>query len=192
MKKKQNSDFFLLVFLNFCILSLIKCKRKQLKTFNKNSAVSKEKGNNVWFYVVDTSLLRRLTSGHSKCPTKFYHLETSTWKLRHHLMYRRIMHHHHLVTRDKTETICKIYQQQKKDSIRDDWIELLKADFKSIKQELNEEEISSISKILCKKRIRQLINNSEFEYFSDLKNGHTKIVDKLYNKFQIQPYLTIK
>ena len=81
------------------------------------------------------------------------------------------MHHHHLVTRDKTETICKIYQQQKKDSKKDDWIELLKADFKSIKQELNEEEISSISKIEYKKRIRQLMNNSVFEYFSDLKNG---------------------
>ena len=107
----------------------------------------------------------RLTSGHSECPTKFYHLETSTWKLRHHPMYRRIMYHHHLVTRDKTETICKMYQQQKKDSIKDDWNDLLKADFRSIKQELNEEEISSLSKIECKKIIRQWMNNSVFEYF---------------------------
>ena len=142
--------------------------------------------------VVDTSLLRKLTGGHSKCPTEFYHLETSTWKLRHHLMYRRIMYHHHLVTRDKTETIYKIYQKQKNDSLKGDWIELLKADFKFIKQELNEEEISSISKIEYKKKIKQLMNNSVFEYFLELKNGHTKIVDITYNKFQIQPYLTTK
>ena len=44
----------------------------------------------------------------------------------------------------------------------------------------------------CKNVRRQLMNNYVFEYFSDLKNGQTKIVDKPYNKFQIQPYLTTK
>ena len=37
--------------------------------------------------VVDTSLLGQLTGGHSKCGTEFHHLETATWKLRHHLTY---------------------------------------------------------------------------------------------------------
>ena len=102
------------------------------------------------------------------------------------------MYHHHLVTRDKTETIYKIYQKQKEDSLKGDWIELLKGDFKFIKQELNEEGISSISKIEYKKRIKLLMNNSVFEYFLELKNGHTKIADITYSKFQIQPYLTTK
>ena len=39
--------------------------------------------------VMDTSLLVKLTGGHSKCPTEFHHLETSTWKLGHHLSYQR-------------------------------------------------------------------------------------------------------
>ena len=49
--------------------------------------------------VVDTALLRRLTGGHAKCASKFYHLEAGTRMLRHHLIYRRLMYHPHLVTR---------------------------------------------------------------------------------------------
>ena len=37
--------------------------------------------------VVVSALLKRLTGSHSKCPSKFHHLETGTWKLRHHLIY---------------------------------------------------------------------------------------------------------
>ena len=37
--------------------------------------------------VVDSALLKRLTGSHSKCPSEFHHLETGTWKLRHHLIY---------------------------------------------------------------------------------------------------------
>ena len=36
------------------------------------------------------------------------------------------------------------------------------------------------------------MNKSVFEYFLELKNGHTKIADITYSKFQIQPYLTTK
>ena len=55
--------------------------------------------------VVDSSLLRRLTGGHVKCPTEFLHLETKTWKLRHHLTYLRLVYHHHILTREDGETI---------------------------------------------------------------------------------------
>ena len=48
-----------------------------------------------WF---QTQLVK-LTAGHSKCPTEFHHLETSTWKLRHHLSYQRLLFHYHILTR---------------------------------------------------------------------------------------------
>jgi hypothetical protein len=71
--------------------------------------------------VVDSSLLRRLTGGHVKCATEFLHLETGTWKLRHHLTYLRLMYHHHILTREDTETIKKIYITQKNNIIKGDW-----------------------------------------------------------------------
>ena len=74
---------------------------------------------------VDTSLLSKLTGGHSKCALEFNHLETGTLKLRHILTYRRLMFHHSILTRDQDETIHKIYTKQKEDSHRGDWYLLL-------------------------------------------------------------------
>ena len=36
------------------------------------------------------------------------------------------------------------------------------------------------------------MSKSVFEYFLELNNGHSKLIDITYNKFQIQPYLTTK
>ena len=57
---------------------------------------------------------------------------------------------------------------------------------------MNEDEISATSKSVYKKKIKDLINKSAFEYFMDLKKGHSKLADVTYNKFQIQPYLRAK
>ena len=46
--------------------------------------------------VVDTALLKKLTGGHSKCPSEFVNMETGTWNLRHHLTYLKLMNHHHM------------------------------------------------------------------------------------------------
>ena len=108
--------------------------------------------------VVDSSLLRRLTGGHVKCATEFLHLETGTWKLRHHLTYLRLMYHHHILTRDNTETIKKIYIKQKNNFIKGDWFQLLVKDFEFITIEMNEKEISGMSKDTYKKVVKDLIN----------------------------------
>ena len=78
---------------------------------------------------VDSALLKSLAKGHSKTPLIFHHLETGTLKLRHILMKNRLMYHHHIITREDTETIKKIYNKQKEDPIKGDWVELVKKDF---------------------------------------------------------------
>ena len=55
--------------------------------------------------VVDTALLHKLTGGHVKSATEFYHLETATWKLRHHISCLRIMYHQEILKREACETI---------------------------------------------------------------------------------------
>jgi hypothetical protein len=79
--------------------------------------------------VVDTCLLRKLTGGHAKCTTEFYHLETATWKLRHHISYRRIMFHQDILKREAHETLSKIYNKQKEATLKGDWFDLLKGGF---------------------------------------------------------------
>ena len=76
--------------------------------------------------VVDNSLLVRLTGGHSKCASEYNYLETGSFKLRHHLTYLRLLYHHHILTRDKNETISKIYYKQKEENTKCDWFQSLK------------------------------------------------------------------
>ena len=139
--------------------------------------------------VVDSSLLRRLTGGHVKCPVEFIHPETKTWKLRHHLTYLRLIYNHHILNREKGETIHKIYLKQKEEAIKGDWIQLLQKDFEFICVEQNDEEIVKYSKSDYKDKIKELINKAAFKMFLNLKNTHTKLDDVSYSKFERQPYL---
>ena len=141
---------------------------------------------------MDTSLLRRLTGGHAKCASEFYHLESGTWKLRHHLTYRRLMYHHHLITREPDETIQKIYNKQKEECIKGDWYELLKKDFLFIEEDINEEYIESFSKSEYKKHVKLLLNKAVFKYYLALKEGHSKLNEVNYPELKMQPYLSTK
>ena len=90
--------------------------------------------------VVVTSLLKNITGGHSNCATEFIHMETGTWKLRHHLTYRRLSYHHHILTRKDLETIKKLYMKQKeKNDFNGECFKLLEKDFKLLELEVNEE-----------------------------------------------------
>ena len=140
--------------------------------------------------VVDSSLLRRLTGGHVKCATESLHLETGTWKLRHHLTYLRLMYHHHILTREDNETIKKIYIKQTNNNIKGDWFQLLVKDFEFIKTEMNEKEISDMSKDMYKKVVKDLINKAVFEFLMNQKQTHKKIDEVEYSRLETQPYLT--
>ena len=140
--------------------------------------------------VVDSALLKRLTGSHSKCPSEFHHLETGTWKLRHHLTYLRLMYHHQILTREDSETVKKIYLKQKEEYVKGDWYQLLKGDFQFIGQDINENEICSTPKSEYKIKIKSLINKAAFKYFQSVKETHSKLNDITYKKFQLQPYLS--
>ena len=139
---------------------------------------------------MDSALLKRLTGSHSKSPSEFQHLETGTWKIRHHLTYQRLLYHHHILTRGDEETIKKIYFKQKEDSVRGDWYKLLEADFKFLEIELNEDEICHTPKNIYKVKIKDLISKAAFKHFLTIKETHSKLNDLSYSELKVQPYLT--
>ena len=140
--------------------------------------------------VVDNALLVRLTGGHSKCASEYNHLETRTVKLRHHLTYLRLLYHHHILTRDKNETISKIYYKQKEENCKGDWFQSLKKDFEFIKRDMDESKIADTPKSLYKKEIWSLVRKSAFEYLMKLKSTHTKLDKVTYTQLKLQAYLT--
>ena len=138
---------------------------------------------------VDSSLLKALVQGHSKTAVVFHHLETGTLKLRHILMKNRLLYHHHIVTRDESETIKKIYNKQKINPLKGDWFDLIRKDFEFIGIELKEDEIQAATKVEYKKKIKELIYKSAFKEYMKEKANKSKLNDLKYQSFKVQPYL---
>ena len=88
---------------------------------------------------VDMSGLRALVKGHSKCSTAFIILEFGVLQLRHRIMFRRMMFHQHLLTRNNQELIKKVYLKQKEASIKGDWFRSLQNDFTFIGDEMDDQ-----------------------------------------------------
>ena len=140
---------------------------------------------------VDTGLLKQLVDGHSKCSKVFYYLEFGVINLRHIIMSRRLMFHHHILTREDNETIKKVYGKQKESHIKGDWFRMLISDFEFIEEEINEDFIISIPKEDYRKFINNKIKAGVFKYYMQLKEKSKKKLNNLtYEELTIQPYLT--
>ena len=86
---------------------------------------------------VDMARLRAIIgSGHSRCPKPFYYLEYGLIMFRHSIMIRRINYHYHIVTREDTEIIKKVYMKQKESPLKGDWIHSIIKDYQFIGEEL--------------------------------------------------------
>ena len=56
------------------------------------------------------------------------------------------MYHFHIITRDDSETIKKVYLKQKEASVKGDWIHLLAQDFEFIQEEQKGDEVVKLGK----------------------------------------------
>ena len=139
---------------------------------------------------VDMALLLSLAEGHSKTSRAFVLLEFGVQKVRHIIMIRRLMYHHHLVTRPNDELIKKVYLKQKEDSLKGDWFRSLKEDFIFIGEEMNDDLIRSIPKDQYRKLIKQKVQKAAFGDYLELKGKSKKKMKALdYRTFGIQPYI---
>ena len=103
---------------------------------------------------------------------------------------KRIMYHHHILSRNSNETIMKICMKQNEDTLGGDWYSLLIEDFKFIGIEINEEEIQKTSKVEYKKKIKKLVHIAAFKEMNKIKLGMKKVKDVEYQSLEVQRYLT--
>ena len=145
--------------------------------------------------MVDRAALRALIGGHkggghSKCSKAFYYLEYGTLMIKHTLMIRRLMYHHHILGRDDCEIIKKVYLKQKEKSCKGDWIHLLREDFAFIEEDICDEIIKNTPKDIYKLWVRKKVERAAFSNYLNLKeDSKKKLKDLHYEKLQIQPYL---
>ena len=98
------------------------------------------------------------------------------------------MYLHHLLTREKTELISKIYFSQIRKPVKGDWAVTVAKDCKDLN--IDVESISTIKKERFKIILKEKITDFAFNYLQEKKSGHSKVKDIMYEKLSIQPYLT--
>ena len=145
--------------------------------------------------IVDRAALRALIGGqkgggHSKCPKAFYYLEFGALMVKHIVMIRRLMYHHHILSREDSEIIKKIYLKQKENACKGDWINLIKKDFGFLGEDIQDEVITHTPKDIYRKWVKTKVKNAAFKEYSKLKEESRKKLNSLqYEELEIQPYL---
>ena len=74
------------------------------------------------------------------------YLETATIPLRYIIKIRRMMYFQTIVKRSDQELIKRVYNAQRDDPVKGEWVNILKEDFKYIGEEVNEEDAKTTSK----------------------------------------------
>ena len=138
---------------------------------------------------VDEYLLRSIFRAHSKTSLEFLHLETGTKPIRFIIVSRRLNYLQNILKKPANELIHRVYEAQKKNPTKGDWIQLVMNDLDLIGEQLDEERIRSMSKNKFKRHVKKKIENAAFEYLEGLKNQHSKVKDIKYMRLETQPYI---
>ena len=139
---------------------------------------------------VDEHLLRSLVGGHAKTPLEFLYLEAGAIPIRFILSCRRMICLQAILKRDDEELTKRVYQSQKQSAIKRDFFNLVKKDFDTIGQSINEDEITAKSKEMHKSDIKSKIKMAAFQYLREKQSGHSKVRDIAYEKLETQRYMT--
>ena len=87
------------------------------------------------------------------------------------------------MTRSEDELTRRIYNSQKSNPVKGDWIQYLKEDFELIGEEINEKIAQETSKYEYKKIIKEKIRQKVFHNLKANQESHTKVEDTPYIAF---------
>ena len=76
--------------------------------------------------VMDRSLLKYIIKSHSKVQTEFVYLETGAIPIKQIIMSRRLNYLQTILKRPQNEILRKVYEVQKTNPVKGDWVELIK------------------------------------------------------------------
>ena len=138
---------------------------------------------------VDEALLRGLLQAHPKIPLEALYLETKCIPIRYILASRRILYLHNILQKDVNEMIRKIYEVQKNNPSKGDFIELVTEDMARIGLDMSDTEIMRISKTGFKRIVKQKMEQQVFKCLKQTKSKHSKMQNLRYINFETASYL---
>ena len=123
---------------------------------------------------VDRVLLRHILCAHSKTSIEWLHADTGTMNLRSSIQVRRLMYLWHILSRNKTELINRIYQAQKLSSSVGDWVRIVQSDMKELNISMTDEDIQGVPKQTFKTFVKKRVKEKFMGHLYSLKNQHSK------------------
>ena len=86
--------------------------------------------------------MKYILGAHSKVQTEFIQLETGAIQLKGVIATRRMMYLQNILKRPKEEFFKRVFGAQQLNSVKGDWIEVIKKDFNNVGINLDKTEIS--------------------------------------------------
>ena len=113
----------------------------------------------------------------------------AVYKWRYVISIRRMLYFQTLVTRSEDELTHKIYNAQKSNPVKGDWIQYLQEDFELIGEYTNEKLAKETSKVEYKNFIKRSVREKVFQNLKKTQQTHTKVKQISYNTFKLQDYM---
>lgn len=123
---------------------------------------------------IDISYLRKLLNCHSKINVEIIHGECATVPIRFLIIMRRLMYYWHILQRDDSELINRIYRTQKVKRQKSDWINLTEEDKRQLDIQLSDEDIKCVSKDKFRGYLKKRIGQLRKQFLQNLQLTHTK------------------
>ena len=138
---------------------------------------------------VDEHLLRGLVKGHSKTPLEFLYLEVGAIPIRHLISCRRLLYHQVILKREDKELTKRVYHAQKETKTAGDFADLISKDFELINEVQDDRLIQTANRSSYKQTIKAKIKAAALKYLKEKQEGHSKVKEIQYDKFQVQDYI---
>jgi hypothetical protein len=138
---------------------------------------------------IDESLLRGILKAHAKTPREFLYLELGAVPLKWIIMQRRLNYQKTIIDRAENELIKKVYNAQKQQPVRGDFVKLARKDWESMGIHMNETQLAIMSKAEAKRYIKLNVRDAALKDLRRNQATKSKITHIQYDKLQIQEYL---
>ena len=139
--------------------------------------------------LADNRLMRKILNSHAKTPTEMLFLETAEIPLKFLVMSRRLNFLHSILKRDDSELVKRVLKKQMESRTKGEWFDTVLTDFSIINEVFEEDVITARTKDQHKIWVKKAIKKVAFKELLDAKDGHSKVQNIEYDKFEIQPYL---
>ena len=140
---------------------------------------------------VDEMLLRKILSTPISTPKIALYLETGSVPIRFLLKKKRIMFLHHILTRNEEALIRRVLTAQMNKPVKGDWCVVVREDMDSLGlQNISFNDIGRMGKDQLKMLLNEEVDKCSFEELNSGKQKLSKIAGIVYNKLEIQSYLT--